>query len=96
MSIKKEGDVRKFEKYLGDWKIKNIVKNTGAQKNLTLKAQKCPHCGGMFGDERIFTFNYIEELKEGNRTMHLAVSDCGRYVILEEYLDDKEIKNMVR
>ena len=90
------GDTRTFEKYLGNWKVVKIIKDKNIKLELTLKPIKCSHCGGVFGDKKNYVFNYIEKLKEGNRTMHLGVSDCNRYVLFEEYLTEEEVKNATK
>ena len=96
--MKKEykiGDYRTFEKYLGRWYIIDFIKNKNIELELILKPIKCKNCGAIIGDKKLYTFNYIEVLQEGNRILHLGISDCGRYIILEEYLNKEEIENVV-
>ena len=96
MLEKKIGDIRMFEKYIGNWKVIDIIKGKNVRFELTLKPTKCPYCGGVFGDKKIYVFNYIEKLREGGRILHLGVSDCNRYVLFEEYLTKKEIENAAK
>lgn len=96
MRERKIGDTRTFEKYMGNWKVVEIIKDKNIRFELVLKPVKCPYCGGVFGDKKMYVFNYIEKLREGARIMHLGVSDCNRYILLEEYLSKKEIENAAK
>ena len=92
----KIGDTRMFEKYQGKWKVISIIRDKNIKFELLLKPIKCPYCSGVFGDKKIYVFNYIEKLQEGARIMHLGVSDCNRYVLFEEYLSKEDIKNATK
>lgn len=92
----KIGDTRTFEKYLGKWKIVDVIKDKNISFELVLKSRKCPYCGGSFGDKMKYVFNYIEILKEGKRKMYLGISDCERYVLLNEYLNEEIIENAIQ
>jgi len=85
MFKRKIGDKRKFEKYAGDWEVVELIENKNIQHDLTLGKTKCPNCGCLIGEKQRYTFNYIEKLKQDGKTIHLGISECGRYVILEEY-----------
>lgn len=86
------GDIRLFERYPGQWEIIKIIKDKNICFDLILKSQKCPYCGGVFGDKKIYCFNYIEMLKNENVILHLGISndEPPRWVIFEDYLN-KEI-----
>jgi len=84
------GDTRTFDRYEGTWTITKINKDSNLTKELRLKdprypLPKCPHCGGILTEKKKYTFNYVETLENDGKSLHLGVSDCGRYVILEEH-----------
>lgn len=85
MIKKKIGDTVTFERYLGNWKITDIIEKPIKLK-LCLNKIKCNNCGAIVGENKEYIFNYIEVLQEGKRKMHLGISEEGRYVILEEHL----------
>lgn len=93
--MKKEpiiGDTRTFEKYNDIWTIKDIIKNKNIQFELTLKPIQCPYCGGKFGDKRLYNFNHIEKLEQNENILYMGISDCNRYIMLNEYLSKNEIE----
>jgi len=40
----------------------------------------------VLGERKDYVFNHIEKLRQGDKVLHLAISDCGRTVLLEEVL----------
>ena len=90
------GDTRTFERYLGEWKIIDIIENKNIQLDLTLGTIKCPHCGGIIGEEKRYIFNYIEILQEGHRKLHLGISEDNRVIVLEEYLGFGNVKKIIQ
>jgi len=96
--MKKEpiiGDTRTFERYAGKWEIIEIIKNKNIKFELTLKPIKCPYCGGKFGDKRGYIFNHIEKLEQDGNIMYLGISDCGRYILLNEYIIKSKIEETI-
>ena len=89
--MKKIGEFHKFDKYAGQWEIIDEIKDKGIKIELRLKDPKmpltnCPHCGGPLTEKKVYIFNTIQILKQNHAKMYLGISDCGRYVILEEHI----------
>ena len=87
----KIGEKRTFENYPGDWIVEELIKDKNIKHNLILRKNgqelhSCPHCGGVLGERKDYVFNHIEKLRQGDKIMHLGISDCGRTVLLEEVL----------
>ncbi len=91
------GESRTFDRYSDNWFVIAILRNKNIQFEFVLKPIKCPDCGSIIGDKKTFTFNHIEVLKQekGNRKLHLGISDCGRYIILQEYSSEEEIEKKI-
>jgi hypothetical protein len=92
------GDKRKFDTYPGDWEITEILKDKSVNIPLRLNNTRCKHCGNYFDDIKPYEFDYIEVLKNNDRTIHLAVTKRdntgnSRYVLLEDYMNDDNITN---
>ena len=90
------GDTRTFDRYAGKWEVKEIIKDKNIKFDLVLKPVKCPYCGGKFGDKKGYIFNYIEKLELEGNIMYLGVSDCGRCVILNEYILKSKVEEVVK
>ncbi len=86
------GDTRTFERYNGKWEIKEIIDNKILNLPLTLDSVVCPKCGYVIGENRIYTFRYIEKLQNGNQTIYLGVSSEGRYIVLNDHFTNTEIE----
>ena len=89
--MKKIGQFHKFDNYAGRWEIIDEIKDKNIKIELRLEdpqmpLQVCPHCGGSLTSKKVYTFNTIQILKQSKAKMHFGISDCGRCVILEEYL----------
>jgi len=89
--MKKVGDIRTFEKHNGDWKIKQ-VNLTNFMLTLTLENIICPNCKYKISKPRNYTFNYVEELENKGNKKYLGISKCGRYILLDDYVDKAEIE----
>ena len=93
MKERRIGDKRLFDKYPGHWTIKKIIKNKKKIFKIELKKIICPKCNHKISQPRNYTFDYIEELENGNETKYLGVSTDGRYILLDDYIEKNNIKN---
>ena len=92
--IKREiGFKRTFLRYNGEWEIIKFIRDKNIKFNLILKSNKCPYCGGVYGNKKEYCFNYIEILQNNDKFLHLGVSDDDpqRWVIFEDYLSKDKI-----
>ena len=87
MAERKIGDTRTFEKIKGIWEIKTIYLDKNLLYTLALSQVECPKCKYKFPEPRNYLFNYIEELSDGFDTKYLGISKCGRYILLDDYID---------
>ena len=89
------GDTRTFDTLAGIWEIKKINKKK-CIFTLQLHSLKCKNCGTEQYDKRNYTFDYIEELQSGDETKYLGISSCGRYILLDNYIEKEKIKNKMK
>ena len=96
MRERQVGDIRTFENHQGNWEVRDIHKDKHLVLTLQLKKTKCPKCQHEFGESRNYTFDYIEKLLCGPNIKYLGVSTCGRYILLDDYLDMKVVEEKIK
>ena len=91
--MRKVGDKRTFEKHSGEWEIKKIIRNKNIVKTIELESIVCPHCNYKISKPRNYIFDYIEELDNNGEKKYLGISNSGRYILLDDYIDKTELEN---
>lgn len=95
MKERKIGDVRTFQRYLGNWKIIQIVKDKNLKFSFRLNKLRCKKCAHYFGEIEEHTFNYLEVLEEGSRKLYFGIDNNYRSIILNDYIDPKIIEGEI-
>ncbi len=91
------GNTRTFDRFEGEWEIKEIIEDKILNINLSIDpAVTCPHCGRKIENPRIHTFRYIEKLEYDGKTKYLGISAEGRYVILNDFFSTSEIESRLK
>lgn len=91
-----KGDTRTFDEIGGTWEVKDIVRDKEIKVLLSLnEGLICEHCKKPVTRPRNYRFKYVEQLEnqETKEEVFMGISTSGRYVLLDQFVSKKDIKD---